>query len=689
MAERLTRLLRPRSIAVIGGREAAEAARQCRRIGFEGEIWPVHPRHRTVQGLACFRSVADLPGVPDAAFVGVNRELSVRVVAELAHLGAGGAVCYAAGFQEAVAEDAGARALQRDLVDAAGAMPLIGPNCFGFLNYLDGAALWPDQHGGRRVTRGVALIAQSSNLAINLTMQRRGLPVGYVLTLGNQAAVGLADLIRGALGDDRVTAIGLYAEGLGDIGDLARALGQAQAQGVPVVALKAGRTPEAAAAVLSHSASLAGADRLADAFFARHGVARVESLGGFLDALNLLDVHGPLTGPELCALSCSGGEAALIADAARGRRVRFRPLRGAERAAVKATLGDLVAVANPLDYHTFIWGDEARLTRAFGAMLGLGFDLGLLVLDFPRDDRCDAATWQPTLAAIKTAARVSGTPTGVVATLPENLPEAVALELRDAGIAPLFGLESALEAAASAWTVGAARDRPAARPMADPGGPPGGDRVLLDEAAAKAELAAFGLAIPSGRVADGAADAAAAAAEIGFPVAVKAIGLAHKTERDGVRLGLADGAAVLDAVAALAPLGPRVLVEAMVPDPVAELIVGAVRDPQFGLHLVVGAGGTAVELMADSRVLLLPTDEATVRAALAELKIWPLLGGWRGRPAADVAAAVRAILGVADFAMARADRLLELDVNPLILRAAGLGAVAADAVIRFCKGEPP
>ncbi|MCH6587282.1 MAG: acetate--CoA ligase family protein, partial [Proteobacteria bacterium] len=188
----LTRLLAPRHIAVIGGREAAIVVRQCRAGGFSGPIWPVNPARAEIEGVACYDSVAALPEAPDLCFIAVPRGATVEVVRELANRGAGGAVCYAAGFAEVGREGA---ELQRALVAAAGAMPLVGPNCFGLLNYLDGAALWPDQHGGEAVSRGVAIVTQSGNIGINLTMQARSLPIAYVISIGNQAALGFADYI--------------------------------------------------------------------------------------------------------------------------------------------------------------------------------------------------------------------------------------------------------------------------------------------------------------------------------------------------------------------------------------------------------------------------------------------------------------------------------------------------------------
>ncbi len=176
---------------------AAHVVRNCRELGFDGPVWPVHPTRDRIGDETAYASIAELPFSPDAAFVGVNRTAAVEVMRELERRGAGGAVVYASGFREAVAESADGGDLQDALLAAAGDMVLIGPNCYGFLNYLDGAGLWPDQHGGVRVESGVALITQSSNIAINLTMQRRGLPMAYVVTAGNQAQTGLSEIGHG------------------------------------------------------------------------------------------------------------------------------------------------------------------------------------------------------------------------------------------------------------------------------------------------------------------------------------------------------------------------------------------------------------------------------------------------------------------------------------------------------------
>ncbi len=679
----LSRLFRPRSIAVIGGGAWGPAVvEQCLKMGFAGAIWPVHPSRGEVHGLPCFRSADDLPGAPDAAFIGVNRHLTVETVARLAARGGGGAVCFASGFAEAEGETGEGAGLQAELVAAAGAMPVLGPNCYGLINYLDGALLWPDQHGGVRVERGVAILAQSSNMLINLTMQRRGLPLAYCVAAGNQAQTGLAEMAMAVMEDPRVTAVGLHIEGVGDVRAFEAMAARARALRKPVVALKVGRSEQARVATVSHTASLSGSDAVGRAFLRRLGLATVASLPEFVETLKLLHVHGALPGRELASMSCSGGEAALVADAAIGRGVRFRPLAAGERALIKATLGPMVTVANPLDYHTFIWNDRERMTATYAAVLGCGFDLGLLILDFPRADRCSQAAWECAVDAIIDAAGRTGARTAVVASLPEGMPEDRAARFLAAGIAPMCGLDETLAAAEAAAAVAEAWARPPAAPVLQAGAPAGdaAGADLLGEAEAKRLLAAHGLPVPEGRVAATPREAAAAAAGLGFPVALKALGIAHKTEAGAVALGLPDAEAVAEAARGMLG-GNGFLVERMVEGGVAELILGVSRDPAHGLALTLGAGGVLAELLADTATLMIPAPEDEVRAAVLGLRTAPLLTGFRGRPRADLDAVVRAAMAVQAFAAAEASRLLELDINPLIVTARG--AVAVDALVRL------
>ncbi len=699
---RLERLLRPKSIAIIGGGAfGTSVVRQCLKMGFAGDIWPVHPSKDSVEGVPAFKTVGELPGTPDAAFIGVNRFTTIDVVRDLATLGAGGAICFASGFRETGAYDADGERLQQELVAAAGAMPVIGPNCYGLINYADGALLWPDQHGGTRLaagTRGVGIITQSSNIACNLTMQKRGLPVAFLMTAGNQAQTGLSEMALGLVEDERVSAIGLHIEGFDSVDGFERLAARARELRKPIVAMKVGRSEQARTATISHTASLAGSDAASDAFLKRLGIARVDTIPSFLETLKLLHAVGPLADGRLSSMSCSGGEASVMADSAEGRAVGFPAMTEAHRARVKATLGPLVAVANPLDYHTFIWNNEPAMTDTFTAMASGGFDLNVLVLDFPRSDRCSDADWWPTVRAFEAALRTNDTKGAIVSSMGENLPEEHAVELLKRGIVPIQGIAEAFDAAEAAAFIGhawwrtsplegeVAAKRPegvasegtartsraaAATPpdRTSSGHPPleGEGGAALDEASAKAMLADAGLPVPLGRRATTVDEAVASARSLGFPVALKALGIAHKSEHGAVRLNLRDEAAVKEAAAALVGLGSGLYVERMISGGIAELIVGITRDPIFGPVMTIGSGGVLVELLKDSATLLLPASRKEIEAALRGLKLFPLLDGYRGRARADFEATIAAIAGIADFAVAHAASIEELDVNPLIV----------------------
>ncbi|MFT5221446.1 MAG: acyl-CoA synthetase (NDP forming), partial [Gammaproteobacteria bacterium] len=303
----LERLFRPKSIAAIGGLQAARVVEQCQLMGYQGDIWPVHPSKAEVHGVKAYASVEDLPGAPDAAFIGVNRQLTIDVVKSLRAKGCGGAICYASGFLEA--DETGGR-LQAELIESAGDMPVLGPNCYGLINYADGALLWPDQQGGKRLAagqRGVAIIAQSSNIAINFTMQQRGLALSYILTAGNQALVGTSELALTLLDDPRVSTLGMYVEGFDSIEAMERLAQKSRELNKPVVIYKVGKSEQAQIGAMTHTASLAGSHRITSAFLKRNGFGQAESIPVFLETLKLLHLHGPLNGYRISSMSCSGG----------------------------------------------------------------------------------------------------------------------------------------------------------------------------------------------------------------------------------------------------------------------------------------------------------------------------------------------------------------------------------------------
>ena len=676
---RLERVLRPKSIAAIGGLQAGRVVEQCKLMGYEGEIWPVHPSKAEVHGVPAFKSVTDLPGSPDAAFIGVNRHLTIEVVKQLSEINCGGGVCFAAGFLEA--DETGGE-LQSDLIAAAGDMPVLGPNCYGYINYADGALLWPDQQGGKRLDSGqsgVAIIAQSSNIAINFTMQKRGLPLSYIFTVGNQALVGISELALNLLEDPRVTTLGIYIEGFDSVSAFEALAKKSRALNKPVVVYKVGKSEQAQAAAISHTASLVGSHAVSSAFLERNGFGQADSIPVFLETLKLLHLHGPLNGYRVSSMSCSGGEASIIADSAEKRKVYFPELENSQRSALYDALGPLVAVANPLDYHTYCWGHREIMEATYNAMTAIDYALNYLILDFPHPTRCDDWEWHIAVDAFEKALNDNQAKGAFVVGMAENIPENYTDNYSARGIVSFYGIDEALQATEIAADIGIAWKQELPNPVIQLA-TTGEGRTTLDEASAKQGLSKFGVPVPAGARVDSVTAAVKLAANLGYPVVLKALGIAHKTEHDAVRLNLVTTEAIERAAAELFKLSDQLYLEAMKPA-LVELIVGVTRDQQFGLVLTIGSGGILVELLKDAKTLLIPAQAGEIETAVRSLKSAPLLNGYRGKPAADIDATVAAILAIQEYAISQAGSLIELDVNPLLIGAQGEGVFAADALI--------
>jgi len=652
-------------------------------MGFSGEIWPVHPTREVVEGYPCFRGVDELPRAPDASFIGVNRNLTIEIVEQLSMRGAGGAVCYASGFSEV---DDGKK-LNAALLSAAGSMPFLGPNCYGVINYLDGALLWPDQHGGKRVDRGVAILSQSSNIGINLTMQARGLPIAYLIALGNQAQTDLGDALGTLLTDERVSAIGLYIEGFRDVTVLERVMRVARERKIPVVALKSGASDQGAKIAQSHTAAMAGSDDVVDALFKRLGIGRAHDLDTLVETLKILHVHGPLKGGRLCSMSCSGGEASLMADTAIGRKINFPELTDHQHQSIAATVHPLVSVSNPLDYHTFAWNKEEDLFNTYSAMLKCHFDLAMLVLDFPRADRCSLETWAPAVNAICRAAQKTRMPTAVLASLPESLPEATASDLMSANIAPLCGIRQALDAAEIAAAIGEFwKNAPKSDLLSGPViNSNEGTKRRIDEWEAKQYLAKAEITVPQGKRCSDLEELLAFAETIEFPMALKACSaeLIHKSDVAAVYVGISDSDELENRALELFSRFELLLVEEMVASAVCELIVGINQDPVIGPWMLVGSGGIYAELLKDQQVILLPADRKAIEEAVGNLKISPILNGYRSLSPADYEAVVSTLEKISSYWENNKHQLASLEINPLLALPQGKGACAVDAVMQF------
>lgn len=686
--DNLRRLLSPRHIAFVGGRDCVTAIGEAQRRGFQGSIWPVNPNRAEIAGYPCFASVDDLPEAPDAVFLAVPAAPAIDVVRTLARRGSGGVVCYTAGFRETGSE--GAR-MEAALVRAAGDMALIGPNCYGAINYRSNAALWPFAHGGSCPRGfGAAIVTQSGMLSSDITMTRRGLPLTHMISCGNQAALSLEDFLDFLIDEPGVRAIGLHIEGLRSVARFHDVALRANANGIPVVALKTGASHIGASLTVSHTGSLSGSDTLYDALFVRCGVIRVETPPELMETLKFLVHSGVPEANRVAGFTCSGGGATMLADRAERIGLTFPSVPDTTRATLIGLLPPVATVSNPLDYTTPIWGNPALTGPVFAeAMDQTRAAAAVLVQDYPAPDLDESQIcYRNDAEAFIASAREREIPSAILTTLHENMDPATRDWLTAQGCTPLLGISEGLGAIRNAIWWGERHRAIAAVPPMPLHAAVGAPLRGLGEAESKALLAEHGLRVPKSRLTS-AADVVEAAKELRFPLALKMIGsrLAHKSEAGAVALDLADTAALCAAasrmkedVTAYDPLAvtDQFLVEEMAERPVAELLVSFRRDPEFGPSLTLAAGGILVEILKDSASLLLPASVEDLQAAIASLRIAPLLGGYRGAVPADMTALV-AIIHHLQSIFLTSPHLAEIEINPLF--AGAKGTTIVDALI--------
>src|SRR3954454_23273282 len=683
----LARLMRPRSIAVVGATPrtdtyAHETLRNLALLGYGGDVWGVHPTHRSVLGREVFPSVADLPAPADAVVVAVPAAGVPDVLDEAGAVGCGGAVVFGAGFA-----DAGEAALEDRLAAAAvrHGLPVIGPNCDGMVRLHERVALWGDALRGQE-PGGVALVSQSGNLAVNALATRRGLRLHTVVSCGNQAVLDAGDVLAFLAGDDGVRSIALYLEDDGDPVVLCEALARCAERGVGVAVLKAGASAVGASAAATHTGAIAGDHRVFRALVEEAGAAWGRDGHEVLELAKALACGRRARGAGVALVTCSGMDCAVGGDEAERLGVSLPALGDATIARLRALLPSAATVANPLDYTALIWGKTETLRDTI-ATVGAddAVDQVLVLYDQPAGvDGWSAQSWANVREGIVQGAADSAAPVLVAATLPELLDDASAADFAARGIPSACGLREGLLCAralrpAAAPDLAAARlrsiGRAAAGGPARDGGAPAGR--WLAEHEAKALLRAAGVEIVPGRAAVDEDDAVAAAGEVGWPVALKrsVAGLRHKTEVGALALGVADEATLRREYRGLAA-GRAVLVEAMSTGTV-ELLVAARRDVVVPA-LVIGLGGTWAEVLDDAVVVPLPATAERVAGAIRALRGAPLLCGGRGRPELDVAAAARIAAAAGAALLSEALDLVEL--NPVLV--SRHGALALDAVAR-------
>jgi acyl-CoA synthetase (NDP forming) len=684
-------LLAPRSVAIVGASDDAtriggRPIAYMLAAGFEGRLIPVNPKRATVQGLAAAPSVLEIDGSIDFALIAVPAQHVAQTIRDAGAKGAKAALCFSSGFAEMGPEGA---VREAEVLRAAreSGVRLIGPNCLGAFNAATGfiPCFSSTLEKGAPVSGGLAIVSQSGAYGSHIywLARRRGLGTRYFMTTGNEADVGVSEVIGLMAEDPDVHCIMAYSEGIRDGAQLIESLEKARAARKPVFIMKVGRSVVGAAAASSHTASLAGEDAVQDAILRQHGAVRVRTTEEMLDAAEAARARIYPAGNRLGVVTISGGAGVLIADEADARGLDVAPMPEDAQAEIKAIL-PFAAPRNPVDVTAQAFNDLTLVTKFLQKMVARGGYDSLLC--FWTSVAGSAILSEKLLTAMRDG--LAGQDGLLV--VQSIIAEAdVVKRYADDGY-PVFEDPSRAVAAIDALTragmaFGAGRpvipNVPAIAPLPD--GP-------LTEAVAARLLAEAGLPMAQSTLATTAAEASATATAAGRPVAIKIASpdIAHKTDIGGVALNVdpADAGAEFDAMLArVRAAAPDALIEGALISPMVpagvDLILGAKLDPAFGPVVMVGLGGVFTEVFHDVAFRRAPITKATAREMLEGLRGWPLLDGARGAAKADVDAAAAAVSALSVFAAAHGAGIDSVEINPLRVLPLGQGALGLDALI--------
>ena len=682
----ISAMLEARSVALVGasarpGSLGARMIAEVARSPSRPRTYLVNPRYADVDGVPCLPDLAALPEPVDLALLAVPDHALEQQLSAAARSQARSAVIFGNAF-----DPPGRTGLRSRLAAIAGqaGLALCGAGCMGFVNVARGLRAIGYVEPDPLPAGPVALVTHSGSVFSALLRTRRGFGFSLAVSSGQELVTTAADYARYALELAETRVLALVLEAIRDAPGLRAVLADALAADVPVVLLSVGASQAGQALVSAHSGALAAADGAWEALAGAYGLHRVRDLAELADTLELFSVgqHGAgrraSTGTGIATVHDSGLERAHTADLAAELGVPFGPLAPQAHTRLAAVLDPGLDPANPLD----VWGTGRDTEPLFAECLSaLAADPAVAAVALAVDlvPEFDGDESYP--RAVLTAAAGTAKPVAVLAGLPSAVDPAAAARLRAAGVPVLEGTRTGLLALRHLLDHTA---RPSPPPAPDPPGETARrwrDRLATGGAELLDLLRDYG--IPAVRALPAATRTAAldAAAEIGYPVVIKTDepGMAHKSDVGGVRLGLAGPAEAGAAYDDLARrLGPRVVVcETAAPG--TELALGVVRDPALGPLLVIGAGGVLVEILAERAVLLAPVTRQAGLAALARLRIAPVLAGSRGQPAADRGAIADAITGLSRLACDLGDALEALDINPLICTPSG--ALAVDALL--------
>jgi acyl-CoA synthetase (NDP forming) len=693
---RLSPLLTPQSIALVGASPKYEAVgngmiRGVRDGQFEGRLYLINPNYKEIDGLPCHPSLAALPETVDHVVIGVANARIEAQLAEAIRHGARAATIFASCYLP----DDGDPPLTKRLAAMARAagLQICGGNGMGFYNLEYGLRVCGFPPPAWLEQGNIALISHSGSAFSGLCHTDRRFRFSLAVSAGQELTTTVADYLDFALDMPSTRVVGLFLETVRDPAGFVATLEKARQRDIPIVVLKVGRTAESAALALSHSGALAGNHAAYQALFDRYGVIEVEDLDGFANCLLLFNQPRRAGKGGLATIHDSGGLRELAIDLAADRDVPYARIDDATRRKLAARLEYGLEPTNPLD----AWGTGHDYETIFTDCLqALTDDPDTAVAILCAETRSGFSLHESYGRIVQAVAARTDKPVLMSNNLATVGNDDLAVRCTHSGTPVLVGLTPMMTAVRAAFDYRDFRARP---PVAHAAAPIGAKARwstrlqrddALDESESLALFAEYGMPVLPHRLAESAAAAEAAARDLGFPAVLKtaAPGVLHKSDVDGVKLGLADVAAVRAAYDDLARrFGPRVLVMPMAGKGV-ELAFGALDDPQFGPIVMLGAGGIFIEVLADRRFALAPFDAATARRLLDDLKARPLLEARRGLPAANIDALAEALACFSVLAADLAGLFQEIDVNPMLCAPAG--CVALDAlVVGRAKGTTP
>jgi len=694
-------LVKPRSVAIVGATDRVGPARSVIEslgaIGFAGAIYPVNPKYQTVRNLVCYPSLTDLPEAPDVVVFSVRKPLLPEQVRLAVKRGARAAVIYDAGFAELGENGAREQAEIAGLCREAG-MPVCGPNCMGILNPTARSTTYKqtvmDPTG---IAGNVGIVSQSGSVCIALLSDLRRYGVSLSVSAGNEAVTRTVDYLEYLIDDPATKVIATFTETVREAERYVAALDRAAAAGKPIVVLKVGRAERTQRAITSHTGGLAGESRVFSEVLKAHRAIEVSDLDEMSEVLAVCQGERWPRGRGISVVTGSGGLAEMILDNATAAGLDLPALSGAERAEAERVIGRITGDGNPFD----AWGNGDYAVNLPHAMSVVNNSERIAAIVYCADTGNEGQLGHPgrvleNVKMLAEAAQRSHKPHYLMSSRPGVMNLRQAKALREAGLVQIGGTRQGLGAIdrVARYMMGQKPVRTSANrgpQLADllaamPG------RRTINEYDSKRLLSGFGVPVTrESRVAT-IAEATSAARELSYPVVLKALAdeIAHKTELGLVAVGLRNDEELARAFAQMSerldrldppPSERAFLVQEFVADGVVELFAGISRDPDFGLSLAYGMGGTAIEVTRDFALRMLPLREGDAEAMIAETRGAAMLASVRGRPAADVKSVAACLEALADFAQQNADGLDEVDLNPIKALPQGRGCVVVDALI--------